>query len=168
MNDEHHQNIWYLNWIFHTDNNKLYYENKSLKERFPEIQKDLHTLKGIKSILKGHIPNVIIENIHFLNNRLKNCNGYGRPVIIEGSGTYNIDYTNYYIDHYASKSTEEFAKKINKGDVLHQLNNKFSRIKASFEYNEVTQEKIDYFDKHVPGFSTSSLKEELIQRLKNK
>ena len=170
FNQSHFDNceIIYLNWIFHTDNNKLYYENKPLKVRFPEIQKDLHTLKGIKSILKGHIPHIRIKNIHELDDRLKKCDGYGRPAKNNGIGTYNIDYTNYYIDHYSSKSTEEFAKKINKGSATHQFSNKFSRIKVYFEYNEVTQEKIDYFDKHVPGFSTSSLKEELIQRLKNK
>ena len=28
-----------LNWIFHTDNNLLYYENRPLKIRFPEKEK---------------------------------------------------------------------------------------------------------------------------------
>ena len=170
LNQSHFDNceVIYLNWILHTDNNKLYYENKPLKERFPEIHKDLYTFKGIKSILKGHIPHIRIKNIHELDDRLKKCDGYGRPAKNNGIGTYNIDYTNYYIDHYDSKSTEELAKKINKGCATLQFSNKFSRIKVYFEYNEVTQEKIDYFDKHVPGFSTSSLKEELIQRLKNK
>jgi hypothetical protein len=27
-----------LNWVYHTDNNILYYENRPLKERFPEIE----------------------------------------------------------------------------------------------------------------------------------
>ena len=30
--------IIYLNHIIHTDNNKIYYENKSLFERFPKIE----------------------------------------------------------------------------------------------------------------------------------
>ena len=49
-----------LNWIFHTDNNLLHYENKTLKERFPDILPSLRGKKrdgliGIKTILRGHI-----------------------------------------------------------------------------------------------------------------
>ena len=29
----------YLNWIFHTDNNLLYYDNRPLSIRFPEREK---------------------------------------------------------------------------------------------------------------------------------
>ena len=29
-----------LNWVFHTDNNQLYYENGTLKKRFPEIEEN--------------------------------------------------------------------------------------------------------------------------------
>ena len=31
-------NIIYLNHIIHTDNNQLYYQNKSMVERFPKIE----------------------------------------------------------------------------------------------------------------------------------
>ena len=43
-----------LNWLFHTDNNLLYYENKPLKERFPQVDENAKKYKkpqGIKSIL---------------------------------------------------------------------------------------------------------------------
>ena len=160
--------VIYLNWILHTDNNKFYYENKTLKERFPEIQKDFNTLMQMKSILRGHIPKIRIENNHLLSNNLKKCDGYGRPPITEGFGTYNIDHTNYYIDHYSCKSTEELVKKINKGSAYYHLKNRFDRLKIALTYNEITQEKIDYFDKNIPGFSNSSVREELIKRIKNK
>ena len=160
--------VIYLNWIIHTDNNKFYYENKTLKERFPEIQKDFNTLAQMKSILRGHIPNIRIENNHLLSNNLKKCDGYGRPPITEGFGTYNIDHTNYYIDHYSCKSTEELVKKINKGSAYYHFNYKFDILKIALTYNEITQEKIDYFDKNIPGFSNSSVREELIKRIKNK
>ena len=36
-----------LNWIFHTDNDLLYYDNRSLAERFPEREKKArNTTKG--------------------------------------------------------------------------------------------------------------------------
>jgi len=48
-----------LNWIMHTDNNNIYYENKPLKIRFSN-SKTSFKIAGIKSILKGKIPNIII------------------------------------------------------------------------------------------------------------
>ena len=33
-----HCNKIYLNWVFHTDNNLLKYDNRTLHERFPQIQ----------------------------------------------------------------------------------------------------------------------------------
>ena len=34
----HQCNVIYLNHIIHTDNNQLYYQNKSMVERFPKIE----------------------------------------------------------------------------------------------------------------------------------
>ena len=60
----------YLNLVCHTDNNLLYYENKSLFQRFPEIVPDTK-LGGrkleVKFILRGHIPNIIIKHHHICN-----------------------------------------------------------------------------------------------------
>ena len=156
-----------LNWILHTDNNLIYYENKPLKERFPEVEKKKNKLKSVKSILRGGIPNIKINCVHRLTGGLRNCDGFGRKSKAHGISTNNIDYTNYYIDHYASKSTEEFANKMNKGDVLHMKDNIFDRINAYFVYNEVTKEKIDYFDKCIPGFNTSNVRNNLISRIKS-
>ena len=65
-----------LNWFFHTDNNQLYYDNRTLKERFPEKEKKWEGIKlggkeGIKSILKGKI-NITIKDTHILNSKLIN------------------------------------------------------------------------------------------------
>ena len=122
-----------LNWIFHTDNNLLYYENRPLKIRFPEKEKKARGVeigdwngiklppfilfliaffylinKIVKSILKGKIPNITIECVHTLNHKLKTCDGFGNPKKIEGIITKPADFKYYYIDHYYCKSTEEF------------------------------------------------------------
>ena len=57
-----------LNWIFHTDNNLMHYENRPLKERFPEIEdkakKNINnTTQGIKSILNNIL---IVLNLYFI------------------------------------------------------------------------------------------------------
>ena len=137
-----------LNWIFHTDNNLLYYDQRPLKERFPQREKKARGVKigdwnGIKSILRGHIPNITIECVHTLNHKLKTCDGFGHPKQIDGIITKNADFEYYYIDHYYSKSTEEFINKINKGDALF-VDNRMDRIRTYFAYNQITKEKIDF------------------------
>ena len=141
-----------LNWIFHTDNNLLYYDNRPLKIRFPEREKRARGVKkgsriGIKSILKGKIPNIKIECVHTLNHKLKSCDGFGNPKEVEGIITRDADFYYYYIDHYYCKSTEEFINKINRGDVLHKKKNIMQRINTYFSYNKITKEKIDLIEK---------------------
>ena len=85
----------YLNLIPHTDNNHLYYENRSLFERFPEkvsLNKPEGKKLEVKFILKGNIPNVRIFNQHYCNHKLKNCNGFGKINTIHYIYTYYPDY----------------------------------------------------------------------------
>ena len=62
----------------------------------------------------------------------------------------NTDFENYYIDHYYSKSLEEFVKKINKGDnyFRKKLSHRKYKITRFFKFNKITLEKIEYIEKH--------------------
>ena len=132
---------------------QLYYDNRPLVERFPETKisfngKYLILSTLVKSILKGNID-VKIINIHNLNSKLIGCNGFGDIENITYTKTDKPDHYYYYIDHYYSKSTEEFVKKLTKGDVAKGYkNHKYNlhRIKNYFSYNKITKEKIDYIE----------------------
>ena len=137
-----------LNWLMHTDNEKIYYENKPLKNRFKKTNK-LKKITGIKSILRGKIPNITINCVHRINENLKTCDGFGRRTHLKGIGTTIFDYKYNYIDHYFCKSTQEFVNKINKKDILHAGNNLLSRVKVYFSYNKLTKEKLDYMKRHI-------------------
>ena len=137
-----------LNWLMHTDNDNLYYENKSLKNRFVNSFK-LTTISGIKSILRGKIPNITINCVHKINNNLKTCDGFGRRTHLEGAGTNIIDYKYHYIDHYFCKSTQEFVNKLNKKDALFIDSNLRDRIKVYFAINKPTKEKKEYMKSHI-------------------
>ena len=79
-------NIIYLNHVIHTDNNELHYFNKSLFERFPEIEsfKKINMtykprtilLDLTKVIIRGNLTNITFENPHFINN-ITSCDGFG-------------------------------------------------------------------------------------------
>ena len=136
-----------LNWIFHTDNNQLYYEDKPLKQRFPEKEekarnRDFGGPLQVKSILRGHIPNVTINCIHTLNRKLYTCNGFGEKQKPFGIRAKKSDFKYYYIDHYYCKSTQEFINKVNKGDILYYKKNILHRINNYFKMNRMTNEKI--------------------------
>lgn len=147
--------IIHLNWVIHTDNNLIYYDNRPLHIRFPEMELNArNNVNGssnlVKSILRGHIQNIIIKNVHILTNKLKECNGFGKPEIINGAYSRNSDFRFYYIDHYFSKSVEEFVEKINKGEVIHGQWAKFKyfRIKNYFSRNNITLEKLNFIENH--------------------
>lgn len=139
-----------LNWIEHTDNNKLYYENKSLIERFKQIENINRKGKKyaqVKPILRGHISDILIEHIHTINNNLKICNGFGhKNKIFNSLKTKEPDYKKYYINHYFSKSTEEFIKKLNKGDALF-LNSTLNKIRKYYKINGLNKRKIEMIEK---------------------
>ena len=142
-----------LNWFFHTDNSLLYYDNRSLVERFPEKNKEWRGIKSgreeaIKSILRGKI-NIKIKDVHTLNPKLIGCDGFGKIKEIQGIMTNEADYYYYYIDHYWSKSTEEFVNKLSRGDVIFGRNlTKHAEYKLDIYFNlsAITLEKINYIE----------------------
>ena len=140
----------YLNLVCHTDNNLLYYENKSLFQRFPEIVPDTK-LGGrkleVKFILRGHIPNIIIKHHHICNKKIPNCNGFGHKNKINKIYSTEPDTKYYYIDHFYSKSTEEFINKIMKGySIIVPKHYDFERINKYFYESEITKEKIELIE----------------------
>ena len=97
--------LWYgwINWFFHTDNNLLHYDNRTLQERFPEKDKRWKNIKfggveGIKSILKGNID-IEINDTHILNSQLISCDGFGKIKEVQSIVTNESDHYYYYFFH---------------------------------------------------------------------
>lgn len=156
----------YLNLIVHSDNNQIHYKNESLFERFKEIvpkTKPDGQMLEIKFILKGHIPNINIENQHRCNDNLKNCDGFGKSNTSSGFYTKEPDYYYYYIDHFFSKSTEELIDKIKKGDVYHG-HMQFNKVERYFNQSNINKEKIDLIEKKL-GLNLSKYKQNIYNNL---
>ena len=134
----------YLNWVLHTDNNLLYYDNRTLYRRFPEVYINKDFCRG-KTIIKGNLTNITIQSTHTLDNTIGRCNGFGKRITTLGINCRKSDNKYNYIDHFHTKSTEEFINKINKGDAVfgEDKNNTYSRIKFYFGINKITLEKIN-------------------------
>ena len=155
----------YLNLVCHTDNNYLNYENKSLFERFPSIVPDTKFAGQnleVKFILKGHIPNIVIKNIHICNDDIPNCNGFGHNNKTNNIFTTELDKKYYYIDHFYSKSTEEFINKIKRGNPCFVPKDyDIERIEKYFNQSEITKDKIELIEKRT-GYNLSAYKQMLI------
>jgi len=147
--------------VCHTDNNLLYYENKSLFKRFPEIVPNTK-LGGkrleVKFILRGHIPNIYIMSQHTCNKNIPNCNGFGHKKKISGIYSTEPDIIYYYIDHFFSKSTEEFINKIKKGNSWNVPKNyDYRKISKYFYQSNITKEKIEFIENRT-GYNLTTFK----------
>jgi hypothetical protein len=154
LNDERFEgcNRVQLNWIFYTDNNQLYYEDKPVRERFTEREPNAQGKtrgkdQGIKSVIRGNLDNIIIDCPHTLSENTKSCDGFGRRRKKTSIVTKESDFKYYYIEHYACKSTEEFIQnKLIRTDVYHKIDNNMDKINWYFAYNKVTKEKIEMIE----------------------
>ena len=130
----------------------LYYDNRTVKERFPERESKARGRKngkitsGIKSILRGGIK-ICINCVHNLFRNIPGCNGFGKYIPNFGIAVKESDFEYYYIDHYATKSTEEFIKKLKKTDAYHQNVINLKKIEVYFAINKITKEKLDLFER---------------------
>ena len=152
----------YLNWVFHTNNNLMHYQNISLFKRFPEIERDAIINKGysqkVKSILRGNISNFIIskrdDTSHIITSSVNGCNGFGKKIdlgpetrMIKSDAKYN------YIDHFYTKSVDEFIDKIKRGSAVHSKSEEFRlfRIIRYFNINKLKYSQYKYIMKKL-GF----------------
>jgi len=145
-----------LNWVHMSDNNKIYYENKTLKERFPKIGKNIaenrfNKICFYKTIIRGNLKDISINHNHYLNKKLKACDGFGREAKNKGILSLRPDYKYNYIMHYYTKSVQEFIEKIKRGDLLRGNQKKIINwaIEKFFYINNITSKKIKYIQKHL-------------------
>lgn len=142
-----------FNWLFLTDNNLLYYEDKPLMKRFREKDPRIKGKKfigevGIKSVIRGNIKNFKITSAHILNRHTRSCDGFGNRKKVKNVITTEPDFDFYYIKHYYCKSTEEFINnKLKKSDVFFKNDVNMLKIKVYFGYNKITKEKLDFIEK---------------------
>ena len=145
-----------LNWVHMSDNNQIFYENKSLSERFPVIGKNVVKNKNnkicfVKTIIRGHLININITHNHLLSKKVKACNGFGKASKLKGILSLNPDYEYNYIKHYYGKSVQEFVEKIKRGDLLRGNAKDIIEwaIEKFFYINNITQSKINYIKENL-------------------
>ena len=143
-----------INWLFYSDNEKIYYENKSLLLRFPNALLNDTSNVSTKSIVKGRLKINYwyrMRNPHTTSLPFTSCNSIGK--IMSRKSHYNSppNYEKACLKHYATKSLEEFCIKIKRKYPDHVVILNKDHLKKRFDYyfqrNKKTDEKLDYIKK---------------------
>jgi len=142
-----------INWLMYSDNNLLYYQNKSLKQRFLTPIYDDPRNNVIKSTVRGNLKINYWENMRnphtTSNNDYISCSSSGKIVSSTDFFVIPPDFELAFLNHYATKTIEEYCLKIKRGwaDIKFQINNQ--TLKEKFNYfflkNKKTKEKLLYF-----------------------
>ena len=155
-----------INWVIATDNNLIYYDPRSLFERFkpPYIKSEF-----VKSIIRGNISGLKywVHTPYISPYKNITCNNVGRRIYYKKMNFIRINPINIrkaYIIHFEHKSTEELIKKIKRGykNWLKSYKEKFiiEKIKFYLKINKASPEKVNYIEKE--------LKLNLTEYIKNK
>jgi len=139
-----------INWLSYTDNDLIYYEDKSVLERFKSYRTDLGINVHTKSTVRGGLRRnywTSYHNSHTSEVKFTSCNTIGEIV------PYNLVYIkpNYdfaYLKHFSTKTIEEFCLKLKRGypayDVVNNKKLLNRRLNDFFSVNKKTKEKIDF------------------------
>jgi hypothetical protein len=139
--------------VLTTDNGLIYYDNRTLFERFkpPYIK-----VQTIKSLVRGNISGLKywVHSPIISPNRNITCNNEGKKMYYKNMNfeTYSpINIKKAYIIHFRYKSTEEFINKIKRG-YNNWFRNKIKsfllgNIKKYLSINNASSQKIHFIEK---------------------
>ena len=138
-----------FNFLFYSDNELLYYDNRTLQERFTTALYKHPNNAYIKTTVRGGLPvNYWSVNCtpHTSKMNVTSCNSAGEK-IPSGTGHTKVNFTYAALKHYYTKSTEEYLTKSNRGSVFYGKVNwdqkrKKMKFNYYFMYNKKTKEKV--------------------------
>ena len=139
-----------FNWVIYTDNNLLYYDNRTLIKRFTESNLYDKDNSYVKSIVRGGLNKTIFypeKSNHVPDDNLIICDSKGNII---KTNPYSLNppvYDYGYLKHYTTKTAEEFCEKIKTGHPRNVILEPQERVKLFFRHNKFSKEKLKIFEK---------------------
>jgi hypothetical protein len=161
-----------FNWVIPTDNNLIYYDNRTLFERFKGPYKKS---PFVKSIIRGNIPNLKYMVHSPVKSPVKNitCNSSGKQLfykIMNFEYLSKINIKGAYIIHFKYKSTEEYIKKYKRSYryfKAQQLQNVLNtKIDEYLMDNKISLKKLEYLEREL-NLNLTNYKKSLNRNNKN-
>ena len=136
-----------INFLFYSDNELLYYDNRSLVQRFTTALYNHPSNWFLKVTVRGSLPTNYYSvqcTPHTSHSNYPSCNSAGKPINY-GTGATKPNFTYAAMRHYYTKSTEEYLIKSSRGSAFNKVHwndkRKKFKYKLYFYYNKKTKEK---------------------------
>ena len=138
-----------FNWLIYTDNDLIYYDNRTLLERFPVPNYDVLDNIMVKTVVRGNLNKTIFnpqKPIHIPDKNVMICNSIGE--IFTDYNLYSVRppvYKYGYLKHFITKTAEEYVTKIYRGANRNIPYKVADKVRLFFRFNNYSQEKFKYF-----------------------
>ena len=159
LNNERYNNCQNVkfNWVLYSDDNKLYYENKPVQERFKTALYKNILNNHVKSTIRGKLSTnywIGASNPHTGLNNYNCCNPSGKQISKNSPYNTPYDYEYGYLKHYRTKTIEEYIKKMKKRIYDCNFTKGYLRYMFTMFYctNKRTKEKSDIFKKEFNAY----------------
>lgn len=133
-----------MNWIMYGSNNQVYYKPGGVKDRFPLPAKEGQAIESMNMCFKSIIQTIVYTTFTDCSFRSAHrwsfplYNEYGKLVLGESSN-HSANYIQ--LNHYWSKSYEEFINRCSRGETIGGNKNKmdFFRINPSSMMSQIEE-----------------------------
>ena len=141
-----------FNWLIYTDNDLIFYDNRTLLERFTTPNYFNRDNVHVKSIVRGNLNKIIFydqASNHVPSINLSICDSKGNLKDPEEYNPFAIsppifDYG--YLKHFTTKTAEEYCVKMKRGNPRGQKFDFNERVRLFFYHNKFTNEKLKVFE----------------------
>ena len=142
-----------FNWLIYSDNDLIYYDNRSLLERFTEPYFGCQANMIVKPIVRGGLNKTIFypkSSNHVPDRNVTICDSIGRRMINYSNLAIKPPVFKYgFLKHFNTKTADEYSDKIKRGANRNLPYNMNERVKLFFKYNKFTEEKMKVFEKQL-------------------
>jgi len=141
-----------FNWLIYTDNDLMFYDNRTLLKRFTTPNYKDRANIFVKSIVRGNLDKIIFypkTSQHVPSKKLSICDSKGNLKDPEYYDPFAIsppifDYG--YLKHFTTKTAEEFCVKMKRGNNRGLKFDFNERVQLFFYHNKFTEEKLKLFE----------------------
>ena len=139
-----------FNWLVYTDNDLVFYDNRTLIERFTTPNNGDRDNRIVKSVVRGNLSKIAFypnTSNHVPSSNLSICNSKGNKITRYNPFTvFPIVYDYGYLKHFTTKTAEEFCIKMKRGRTRGKQYDIDERVKLFFGHNKYSEEKMKVFE----------------------
>ena len=139
-----------INWVMYTDNDLIYYDNRSSLERFTTPLFNYSYNYYVKPIIRGNLDKQIFtinKSHHTPNKEVKSCDVLWH-IRTRLKDAINPPIHKYaYLIHFNTRSAEEYVEKVKRGYPGNRTAEINLKVQLYFKINHFTEEKLRFFEK---------------------